>query len=196
MEDEEEIKRRVGKALLRIAYLRGHIPKDVYLDRNALMRWWDSLDEPKKSEILEDCATYIEAENEWHKKKFSVAGWRAWLAGTIPAVFAIRWLVYAPGEQKWWAIAIFLGGALIMRWLINLYDNLRGNPRRVYGKIEGERREQSLFRIFDISLIVIGIALIIRTAIISNSMNIIGIILTAVGLLFLLFRTRYLKRNE
>lgn len=75
MENEDEIKRQAGEALLKIAYLRGHIPEDVFLDRNALTRWWDSLDEPKKSEILEDCATYIKAEDEqqkrggWHKRK-------------------------------------------------------------------------------------------------------------------------------
>ena len=112
MENEEKIKRQTSEALLRIAYIRRHIPQDVYLDRNTLMRWWDSLDKPKKSEIVQDCATYIKR-----------------------------------------------------------------------------------FCIFDISLIVIGIALIVIAAINSSQgMLIGGIVLTAVGFPLLLSRIRYLKR--
>lgn len=192
MENEEEIKQKIGEPLLYMAYRQGYI-SDFNID--ALWKWWDSLADDKKVAIASAIITEQRRE-EWHKKKFSILGWRAWLAGTIPAVFAIRWLVYAPGGQKWWAVAIFLGGGIVMRWLINIYDNLRGNPRRVYGELEGERREQSLFRIFDISLIVIGMVLIIRAFVISNSAHIIGIILTAVGLLMLFFRTRYLRRSR
>jgi len=193
MENEEEIKQKIGEHLLYMAYRQGYISD---FDEDALWKWWDSLADDKKAAIASAILTE-QKRAEWHRNKFKTLGWRVGLAGTIPAVFAIRWLVYAPGGQKLWAIAIFLGGAIIMRWLINLYDNLRGNRRRVYDEIEGERREQSLFRIFDLSLIVIGIVLIVIGALNSNSvMLIIGGILTAVGLLLLFFRTRYLKRSR
>jgi hypothetical protein len=191
MENEEEVKQKIREPLLYMAHRLGYISD---FDEDALWKWWDSLAPDKKKTIVSGILIEQKRE-EWHRNKFKTLGWRVWLAGTIPAVFAIRWLVYATGGQKLWAIAIFLGGAIIMRWLINLYDNLRGNPRRVYDEIEGERREQSLFRIFDLSLIVIGIVLIVIGALNSDSVMLkIGGILTAVGILFLFFRTRYLKK--
>ncbi len=185
--------------MLNIAYLRGHIPKDVYFNRNALMRWWDRIDDERRNKIVSDCIAFIKAEDErqeWHKKKFSITGWRAWLAGTIPALVAIRWLVYAPGEQKWWAIAIFLGGGILMRWLINIYDNLRGNPRRVY-EIEEDKGAKTSSHFVDIFFIILGIVLITIAALINVlAMLIIGIILTTIGLLFFFLRKRYAKKGE
>lgn len=134
MENEGEIKQKIREPLLYMAHRLGYISD---FDEDALWKWWDSL-APDKKEAIASGILIEQKREEWHKKKFSITGWQAWLAGAIPVVFAIRWLVYAPSEQKWWAIAIFLGGAIIMRWLINLYDRLRGNPRQVYGQLEGE----------------------------------------------------------
>lgn len=138
---------------------------------------------------------------EWHRNKFKTPGWRAGLAGTLPAITAIRWLVYAPGWHKLWAIAIFIGGMFLMRLLINLYDKLRGNPRRVYEKLDSELEEdrgaKTPSHIVDISFIVIGIALITVAALNNFSvMLIIGIVLAAIGLLFFFLRRMYVKRGK
>jgi hypothetical protein len=123
-------------ATLEIAYIKGHVPEHIS-DQDALIKWWDSLSEEEKNAIMCDVYEYSQSENErqgreeWHRKKFRTPGWRAGLAATIPTIFAIRWLVYASGAQKWWAIAIFLVGGFLMRLFINLYDRLRGNPRRL-----------------------------------------------------------------
>ena len=104
-------------------------------------------------------------------------------------------------KPNWEAVAIFLGGGILMRFLINLYDRVRGNPRRVYEKLDSELEEdrgaKTPSHIVDISSIVIGIALI-TTAALNNflAMLIIGIILTAIGLLFFFFRRRYVKRGK
>lgn len=60
MMDDDETKRKAGLALLEIAYLRGHIPEDVYHDLNATKQWWEGLDDKKKNEIIADCRKAVE----------------------------------------------------------------------------------------------------------------------------------------
>ncbi|MBL7062463.1 MAG: hypothetical protein ISS54_06985 [Dehalococcoidia bacterium] len=203
--EEENIKKQIGEELLFMAYRQGHINS---LDTNALWKWWNDLPLDKKKAIANTILMERKRE-EWHKKKFSMLGWRAWLAGTIPALFAIRWLIYATGAQKWWAVAILLGGGILMRLLINLYDRMRGNPRRVYesldgevvGKLEHELEEdkgaKTSSHFIDIFLILLGVVLVTIAALINLlAMVIIGIILILIGLLFFFLRRRYVKKGE
>ena len=132
----------------------------------------------------------------WHKKKFSMVGWRGWAANALPFVVGIHSLTYI---QWYWSIAIIIGGGFIMRWLINLYDNLSGNPRHLgyTEKLEGEKREQSLIRIFDLSLIGIGVALMVSSAFATYGkllLLLIGVGLAGLGGIMLFFRTRYIRK--
>lgn len=61
MESEKEI-RQTKIAIIKIAYQRGHIPEDVFLDPDTLKAWWEALDDAKEKEILEDCSEYVQAE--------------------------------------------------------------------------------------------------------------------------------------
>lgn len=68
MENEEET-RQAGLSLLRVMYIRGHIPEEIYSDPNACMKWWEALDETKRNIILEDCSTSLQAEYDWQKRE-------------------------------------------------------------------------------------------------------------------------------
>jgi hypothetical protein len=97
-------------------------------DVAACQKWWGSLDEdvkPVVAPFVEMCVRR-KRRDEFNKKKFRMVGWRGWAANVLPLMFGVHSLTYI----GWWGLPVFwIGGGIVMRLLINLYDNLRGNPR-------------------------------------------------------------------
>ena len=120
--DENEIE--LNGEVAGILFEKGYIPLEISSNPDSLQGWWTGLEEDRRQTISRDLMETIESRDgprkreEWHRNKFK-GGWRSWLGNWIPAITGIRWLVYAPGSQKWWAIAVFVGGSLLMHLVIN-----------------------------------------------------------------------------
>ena len=138
--DENEIE--LNGEIAGILFEKRYVPLEISSNPASLQAWWAGLKEERRQTISRDVVETAEFEHElvrreewqgkreeWHRNKFK-GGWRGWLGNWIPAITGIRWLVYAPGSQKWWAIAVFVGGSLLMHLVINAYDSLRENPKR------------------------------------------------------------------
>ena len=140
MENDDELKNKTLEDLLYMEFMKGYIPDETYSNHNRLKEWWDNLDEWEKQQIILDdyksdnakVEQKIEPQiephehEEWEQNKYSRPGCRAGLAITLPVVFAIHSISYT---DWYWSMAIFVGGSIVMRLLINVFDKVIGNPR-------------------------------------------------------------------